>query len=178
MSRVSRVIVAIQLLIHRPSYIILTGVLTVFLFVLYFILNNFSVFTSIIAISLDPVILWKVFINQVEMVWEIAGPINVLAVALVSFFAGLNLSLTVLRVRTTKVIVGRPNVLAFFGSFGGAFGAACAACNTSLIALLGVSGGLAIFPFRGLELSLLALVILLFSLYYTSKSIGEWGIRD
>lgn len=175
MSKVYKVTAAIRLLVHKPSYIILTGVLTVFLFVFYFILNNLFVFTSIIAISQDPFLLWKVFVNQVNMVWEIAGPINVLAVALVSFLAGLNLSLVVLRTATTKVFIGRTNVFGFFGIFGGAFGAACSACNTALIALLGVSGGLAVFPLRGLEFSLLALALLIFSLYYISKSMLEMG---
>lgn len=176
MSKILRVTAAISLLVHTPTYIILTIVLTVFLFVLYFVLNNFSVFTSIVAISLDPVILWKVFVNQVDMVWEIAGPINVLAVALVSFLAGLNLSLMILRTRTTKVFIGRTNVFGFFGIFGGALGAACSACNTALIGLLGVSGGLTVFPLRGLEFSLLALLLLIFSLYYISKSMFEMGV--
>ncbi|MBI2049445.1 hypothetical protein HYT32_00820 [Candidatus Roizmanbacteria bacterium] len=176
MSKISRVTAATLLLLHKPSYIILTGVLSIFLFVLYFILNNFSVFTSIVAVSSDPAILWKVFVNQVEMVWEIAGPINVLAVALVSFLAGINLSLVVLRTRATKVFVGRTNVFGFFGIFGGAFGAACSACNTALIGLLGVSGGLAIFPLRGLEFSFLALLLLILSLYYISKSMFEMGV--
>ena len=176
MNKVFRVTAAFSILVHRPWYIILTAVFTVFLFVLYFILNNFSVFTSIAAVTFDPVILWKVFVNQVDMVWEIAGPINVLAVALVSFLAGLNLSLVVLRTRATKVFIGRTNVFGFLGVFGGAFGAACSACNTALIGLLGISGGLAVFPLRGLEFSLLALVLLIFSLYYVSKSMVEMGV--
>ena len=176
MSKISIVSSAIGFLIARPSYIILTGVLSVFLFVFYFIINNLAVFTSIFAISQDPYLLWKVFVNQVDMVWEIAGPINVLAVGLVSFLAGLNLSLVVLRTRATKVFIGRTNVFGFLGVFGGAFGAACSACNTALIGLLGISGGLAVFPLRGLEFSLLALVLLIFSIYYVSKSMFEMGV--
>ena len=176
MSKVSYVTAAISLLVHKPLYIILTGVLAVSLFVLYFVLNNFSVFASIAAISLDPYLLWKVFVNQVDMVWEIAGPISVLVVALVSLLAGLNISLVILRTKKTKVFVGRTNIFGFFGIFGGAFGAACSACNTALIGLLGVSGGLAVFPLRGLEFSLLALVLLVFSLYYISKSMFEMGM--
>lgn len=110
------------------------------------------------------------------MVWEIAGPLNVLAVVLVSFLAGLNLSLVILRIRATKVFIGRTNIFGLFGIFGGAFGAACSACSTSLIALLGLSAGLAAFPLRGLEFSLLALALLIFSLYYVSKSLFEMGV--
>jgi len=176
MSKVVILTAAINLLLHKPAYVILTGILAILLFILYIVINSFSVFTSILAITSDPFILWKVFVNQVEMIWEIAGPVNVLAVALVSFLAGLNLSLVVLRTRTTKVFIGRTNVLGFFGIFGGAFGAACSACNTALIGLLGVSGGLAVFPLQGLEFSILALVLIAFSLYFVSKSMREMGV--
>ncbi|MBI2621192.1 MAG: hypothetical protein HYW63_00910 [Candidatus Levybacteria bacterium] len=176
MSKVVILIAAINLLLHKPAYVTLTGILTIFLFTFYIVINSFSVFTSILAITYDPSILWKVFINQVEMVWEIAGPVNVLAVVLVSFLAGLNISLVILKTRTTKVFIGRTNVFGFFGIFGGAFGAACSACNTALIGLLGVSGGLAVFPLRGLEFSLLALVLIAFSLYFVSKSMKEMGV--
>ncbi len=176
MNRVAILTAAINLLLHKPSYIILTGVLTVSLFIFYIVINNFSIFTSILAITSDPVILWKVFVNQIEMVWEIAGPVNVLAVVLVSFLAGLNISLVILRTRTTRVFIGRTNVFGFFGIFGGAFGAACSACNSALIGLLGVSGGLAVFPLQGLEFSLLALALIAFSLYFVSKSMREMGV--
>jgi hypothetical protein len=176
MSKIYHVTAAIILLIHNPLYVILTGVLTVSFFVLYIVINNFSVFASILAITSDSIILWKVFVNQVTMIWEIAGPISVLAVGLVSFLAGLNLSLVVLRTRTTKVFIGRANIFGVFGIFGGAFGAACSACNTALIGFLGISGGLAVFPLRGLEFSLLALILLAFSLYYVSKSMFEMGV--
>ena len=176
MRRLEVIYKALKIFVQKPAYVVLALILTIFLFILYIVLNNFSVFTSIIAISIDPILLWKVFANQVDIIWVIAGPINVLAVVLVSILAGLNISLTILRTRATKVFIGRPNLLTIFGSFGGAFGAACSACNTSLIALLGVSGGLAVFPLRGLEFSLLAIVLLVFSLYYVSKSMFEMGV--
>jgi len=176
MSKIYLILTALQVLIRKPMYVVLTSILAIFLFVIYIVLNNFPVFASIAAVSLDPVILWKVFANQVTMIWGIAGPVNILAVAFVSLLAGLNLSLIILRTRTTKVFIGRTNVLGFFGIFGGAFGAACSACNTALIGLLGVSGGLAVFPLKGLEFSLLALVLLIFSLYYVSKSMFEMGV--
>lgn len=176
--RISVVFAALRLLTHKPSYIFFALLLSIFLFVLYIVLNNLPIFMSIARITLDPILLWKVFSNQLSMIWRVAGPINVLAVVIVSLLAGLSFFLTVFRIRRTKVFIGRPNLLSFLGSFGGAFGAACSACNTSLIALLGVSGGLAFFPLRGLEFSILALILLVFSLYYTSRSISEWGLLN
>lgn len=166
----------LKLLFSQPFYLALAILLAVLLFFLYFFLNNISVFTSIFAVSSDPVLLWRVFANQVGIVWTIGGPFNVLATGGVSILAGTNLSLTVLRVRKVGGVVGGHGVFATLGSFVGAFGAGCAACQTALISVLGISGGLAIFPFQGLEISLLALLLLSVSLYYVSKSLVQLGV--
>jgi hypothetical protein len=81
-----------------------------------------------------------------------------------------------LRVKRTGVFIGRASLPGFLGTLGGAFAASCSACSTALISLLGISGSLAIFPFGGLEISLLAIILLLVSLYYISKSFAEFGI--
>lgn len=167
---------ALRILFSNPIYLFLALVLSITLFVVYFVVNNLPTFASIAAISIDPFLLWKVFTNQVEMIWEVSGPISVLAVAAVSILAGINLSLTVLRTRRTGVLVGRHSWLGFLGVFGGSMGASCAACQTALISVLLGSGGLALFPFKGLEISLLALIALSASLYYVSKSLVEFVI--
>lgn len=169
-------IAALKLLFFQPFYLFLAIVLSILLFVIYFVLNNFPTFASVAAISLDPSLLWKVFTNQVNMIWEVSGPLNVLAVVAVAVLAGVNISLTIFRVRRTGVLVERRTFLGLLGVFGGSFGAACAACQTALIGLILGSGGLALFPFKGLEISLLAIFILLVSLFYTSKSLVEFGI--
>ena len=176
MVEMKAIVSALKLLFSQPFYLFLAIFISIVLFVIYFVLNNFSVFASILAISSDPALLWKVFTNHVEMVWEISGPVNVLAVTAVSFLAGINLSLTALRKKKAGVWVGRPGMLGFFGVFGGAFSAACSACNTALISVLGLSGGLALFPFQGLEISILAIALLGFSLYYISKSLLQFGV--
>lgn len=110
------------------------------------------------------------------MIFQISGPAHVLSIGLVAVLGGINFTLTVLRVRRTGVLVGRSSLAGILGTFGGAFSASCAACSTALISLLGLSGGLAILPFGGLEVSLLAIALLLISLYYIAKSLGEFGI--
>lgn len=170
------IFLALRLLFSQPFYLFLAVVLSILLFVVYFVVNNFPVFASIFAISMDPGLLWKVFTNQVNMIWEVSGPLNVLAVAAVAVLAGVNIALTIFRVRRTGVLVERRTFVGLLGVFGGSFGAACAACQTALIGLILGSGGLALFPFKGLEISILAIAILLVSLFYTSKSLAEFGI--
>lgn len=165
---------SLRILAKKPAYVLYTLVLSILFFLLYIIINSYFVFIS--AIKINPGLFFEVFINQVRLIWGISGPLNIMAIAAVSIIAGLNLSLTLLRIRNTKVFIGRTNLFSLVGISAGSFGASCSACTTSLIAILGVSGGLAVFPLRGLEFLLLAFTILAVSLYFTSKSLVETGI--
>ncbi|NIT03590.1 hypothetical protein GTO10_01480 [Candidatus Saccharibacteria bacterium] len=173
-----KVVLALKLLLKSPGYLLLVLVLAAALFVVYFVLNDFSLYSSAFTISSELKFLWEVFANHVSIVAKASGILNVLAVGLVALLGGVNLALTVLRMRKTKVFIGRASFPGFLGTFGGAFAASCSACSTALISLVGLSGGLAILPFEGLEISLLALVLLLISLYLISKSLVEFGLAE
>jgi len=59
-----------------------------------------------------------------------------------------------------------------FGIFIGIAAPGCAACGVGLLAVFGVTAaGLSILPFKGLEISLLAAAILLFSTWKVSKDL-------
>jgi hypothetical protein len=51
--------------------------------------------------------------------------------------------------------------------------AGCSTCGISLFALFGLSTAVSSLPFRGLELHILALVLLLVSLWYMIKKLNE-----
>lgn len=163
-------------MVRNPLYLILALVLAFVLFVVYFVVNDLALYRSAAAISNRLPFLWKVFANQIEMVWRISGPPNVLAIGAVAGLAGVNISLTVLRVRMTGVFIGKHSLPGFLGLLGGTFAASCSACSTALVALVLGSGGLALLPFKGLEISLAALVLLAVSLYYLSESLAGLGI--
>lgn len=167
------VLKSLNLLLKKPSYLLLSIFLAVFLFIIYFVINHLTIFIS--AFNINPGLFWEVFVNQVRIVWLVA-PLNVLAVSSVSLLAGISISLTSIRIKRTKVLIGRVNLFSLLGVSAGSFGATCSACTTSLIAILGVSGGLAVFPLKGLEFLFLATILLLLSLYFTSKSLAENGI--
>ena len=172
----TKILFALKFLFKSPGYLLLSLTTAFLLFVVYFVVNDLALYRSAASISGRLIFLWEVFTNHVSTVWSASGVYNVLAVGLVSFLGGTNLSLTILRVKRTGVFIGRASLPGFLGTLGGAFAASCSACSTALISLLGISGSLAIFPFGGLEISLLAIILLLVSLYYISKSFAEFGI--
>ena len=71
----------------------------------------------------------------------------------------------------SKKIGLKENSSSVLGVVGGALGSGCPVCGATLIGLLGVSGGLAVLPFKGLELKILSLGLLLFSTYKVSEGI-------
>ncbi len=78
---------------------------------------------------------------------------------------GINLTLVTLRLVTLRnggklhIMVGGSSLLAIVGS-------GCAACGLPVIGLLGLSGSVVYLPFRGMELSIVAVVLLLITLYF------------
>lgn len=62
---------------------------------------------------------------------------------------------------------------AAFGGLFGALGAACPTCGAFLLSLLGIAGGIAIFPLKGLELKLLSVGFFGASLILSTKKLSE-----
>ncbi len=56
------------------------------------------------------------------------------------------------------------------GALAGAFASGCPVCGSLLLPLIGISGGLGVFPFGGLELKALAVSLMLVSTYFVTKS--------
>ena len=166
----NKILAALKLLLKNPLYLLLALVITVLLFLTYFVVNDLSYYRTALSLSSGPWFLWKIFSHHLWLISQATSWANVAALG------GINLSLTLLRVVRTKVFLGREGFSSLLGTLGGAFAASCSACGTALISLVGVSGGLALFPLKGLEISLLAVAILSVALYFLGKSLVEFGI--
>ncbi|MEX1061943.1 MAG: hypothetical protein WEC39_02455 [Patescibacteria group bacterium] len=171
----NKILAALKILFKNPLYLLLALLLAALLFAVYFVVNDLSYYRTALGISSSLWFLWQVFAHHLWLVSQATSTANVAVVGLVAILGGINLSLTALRVVRTKVWVGRAGFPALAGILGGALGASCAACSTALISLLGVSGGLALLPFKGLEVSLVAAFLLLVSLYFLGQSLVEFG---
>ncbi len=55
------------------------------------------------------------------------------------------------------------------GAFSGALASACPTCGAFLLSFFGAAGGLSLLPFKGLEVKLLSVLLLSFSLWLTLK---------
>ena len=69
-----------------------------------------------------------------------------------------------------KTKIAKESLLSGSGVLAGAFASGCPVCGSLLLPLIGISGGLAAFPFRGLELKALAVSLMVISTYFVLKS--------
>ena len=92
----------------------------------------------------------------------------------VAALAGINIALVVYNIKVQRNNnIKRNGVSSFLGGTLTAFPPGCPACTTSLTAVLGVVGGLAIFPLQGIELKFISIAALTFSIWWAMRNINN-----
>ena len=93
---------------------------------------------------------------------------------IVAILAGINIALVAYNIKTQRNKNMRNiGTSAVLGGALTAFTPGCPACTTSLSAVLGVVGGLAIFPLQGLELKIISVGALIFSIWWAMRNINN-----
>lgn len=98
---------------------------------------------------------------------------------ILSLLTGILVSLLVYRWKYVKELRSRKGgVLAGAGLFLGVIAPGCASCGIGLIALLGLTASVASLPFQGSEVTWVATILLLISIFMVSDKIGKGFICD
>ena len=93
---------------------------------------------------------------------------------IVAVLAGINIALVAYNIKTQRnKNMKKSGSSAVLGGALTAFTPGCPACTTSLSAVLGIVGGLAIFPLQGLELKLISIGALTFSIWWAMRNINN-----
>jgi len=93
---------------------------------------------------------------------------------IVAVLAGINIALVAYNIKTQRnKNMKKSGTSAVLGGALTAFTPGCPACTTSLSAVLGIIGGLAIFPLQGLELKLVSIGALTFSIWWAMRNINN-----
>lgn len=161
----------IKLELFTPRFFVsstLFSILYIFLFVfipnnklLLYSINNFSIATSA-----------KLFLTLIEGLPKSLSGIDFIFLIITSILVGLNISLIAIalgRLKNQKVrlSVGGGTLLAFVAT-------GCSACGLSIISLFGLSAASFTFlPFKGVELNIIAALLLLFSFFYSLRKLNE-----
>ena len=95
-----------------------------------------------------------------------------ISLIIISVLLGLSLSLLIFKTRAMEMKNKRLGIFGGLGIFFGVLAPGCAACGLGLLPLLGLSAIILNFlPLKGLEISLLAIVILSITTFKISKSL-------
>lgn len=143
--------------------------LSLFFIFLSFAIINYKSYSSFIFNDYDLAsklnIIYLIFIGT----FTATSRIDVTLVFIMSALFGINMTLVINKFNMLK---RRGNLRIMFGTgIISIIAAGCASCGLSFASLIGISAALAILPFGGMELYLLAIVILLISLYFNLKQI-------
>lgn len=96
--------------------------------------------------------------------WTAMTHFSLLVLVITAVLTGANLTLIVKRIRALHSSKGVHLILG--SSILGVIGSGCVACGLPIISLFGLTGSLLFLPYRGAELSIIALVLLSASLYF------------
>lgn len=92
---------------------------------------------------------------------------------ILSFLTGLLFSLVIYKINLRKKISQKNGFFAGAGMFLGIFAPGCAACGLGLAAFFGLASSFATLPLKGLEISILAMTILIISIFRFSYTLYD-----
>lgn len=166
---------ALHVVFRNPRYVAASILISSFMFFIFILVNNFSTFITVLSLNPSAKLLIEVTTNGAANILAVSGAPLFASIVAVSVLSGVTISMIIYQIRVTRSLGGKRNLAGFGGIFGGAFSSSCSACATTLASILGVAGGLAIFPLKGLEISLPSIGILVASMYFISKNVIESG---
>lgn len=100
--------------------------------------------------------------------WTAMSRLSLTLLVMVAILTGANLTLVVQRIKAIRAS-GKMSFVVGGSSLLGIVGSGCANCGLPILAFLGLSGTIFYLPFQGLELSVLAIILLSISLYFLIK---------
>ncbi len=111
---------------------------------------------------------WNILIALLVGMWTAMSGLSLFLLTTVAILTGLNLMLTLERLQSIRSS-GKMHWAIGGSSILGIVGSGCASCGLPILALLGFGGAAAYLPFQGVELSLLAIILLAVSLHVLIK---------
>lgn len=167
-----------------PKYLLLALILATLVFIFSVWLPNWELIRNVVFSSSTS------FFDKIAFLWNSLGAIttnfsgsSATLLVVISVLFGLNISLTVYYFKR-RITFQKAGGMSVAGMLVGLIGIGCASCGSVILStFLGVGAAAAFtgfLPFGGQEFSILAIIILVVSLYVTGKKIADplvCGIR-
>jgi hypothetical protein len=168
---------ALQKVFRKPIYVVLALVVSASAFVLAVWLPNIRLVAGIVSSPDVP------FSSKLELPLSLLGSITTNFTLLsasytiaIAILFGIYIAMTIYFLKRRIKEVGQSGIATgFLGIGSSVLGVGCAACGsfllTSILSLVGAPGALAILPLGGSEFGIIGVILLVISIYITSKQI-------
>lgn len=156
--------------ILRSKYFLIPAIAIAVLYILLVTyLMNWSLVQDTMLGAYSVIYKWRILTGLLQGLTTSMTSFALLLLLLTAALTGINLTLVYLRLKAMRssgkfhVMVGGGSLLAIVSS-------GCAMCGLPILALLGLSGTLIYLPWRGVEISVVAVMLLLITLYSMLRS--------
>ncbi|HIG93840.1 MAG: hypothetical protein QT02_C0004G0029 [archaeon GW2011_AR9] len=164
-----KTITTIVNVLKDPAYSFLAIITALLMMAISTYLLNIPLIISTIAASWD----WTA---KIVLLFKLLGgaitnntPSTLVLQLLTSFLGGINLALAIHHWREQRTVNITKNSASVTGMSVGILAAGCSSCGISILALLGLAGVITFLPFKGLELSILSIVLLTISMLWMAN---------
>jgi hypothetical protein len=152
---------SMQEVFSQKRYVLIALIFFLVLFLFNVLLMNFSLIWNLFSFEL----LWNLIIGiSASRTWYSA-----ISMIVLSFLGGIVLAMTVYLIRRQIAFNATSGSSGILISI---IAPSCSACAIGILGIIGVGGAIAALPFEGLEINILALVLLFWSIIYLSKTIA------
>jgi hypothetical protein len=141
-------------------YIVLSVAFALLVFLFNALITNYSFIFSGVSLTVILGLIWGFIIN--------VNPISVILVIVMSILSGIVFSQGVYQIKRQ---VSLSTATGFSSVLLSVVAPSCPACAIGLLSVLGVGGILTVLPFKGLELGILGVVLLVVAIVYLSGKI-------
>jgi hypothetical protein len=166
MARTARLVVTI------PVYTVIAAVAAVFGLTLFVLSQNLPLAEFLLTGSLPLDSRLVILTEQYPFVGTNYGPLQGALLVVTAALIGVNVAMVIYHLREHALSAAQ-GTTSVAGVVLGTLGAGCAACGSAVLAgvlsLFGVAASLAVLPFDGLEFAVLALVTLVFSVFWLAR---------
>ncbi|PIN85604.1 MAG: hypothetical protein COV47_01280 [Candidatus Diapherotrites archaeon CG11_big_fil_rev_8_21_14_0_20_37_9] len=97
--------------------------------------------------------------------------LTIITLTIVGILTGINASFIMYKFSIDRKLSKRNSIAGAVGTVIGLFAGGCASCAFTIAALFGVVGALSFLPFKGVELTIIGIGILIFALFNSAKSV-------
>lgn len=156
---------------QQSKYITLSIIIATIFYLLNVIIINFKNIISIFN-SLGFVEVLKSFYTFSKLLYQSIEIQGFISLIIISMLTGILLSLLIYRYKHINK-ESNVKITTSIGLFLGIILPGCASCGIGLAAILGLSSSLLFLPLKGLEISILAIIIISYSIIKTSKAISK-----